>query len=565
MGIRLKSEDQILDAATRKRIIEEIEGSENKRRKNEAYKRYMCFKDKTNRYVVELFLEHLEEETVREMLCAIANISITKKVIDKLAKVYNYGVEREVVGDKAATAMIENMNKVLCLNTTLKQTNRFLRLQKNVALYFKPCPTKEDGVDKWRINPEPMNPYLYDVVEGFYDRTEPMVYIMSDFKPLMANSYSLFDPGRRPLINNNTPLVQEGNNKDEIIADTPEDQGQNERKKYIIWSNSYHFTCYSDGEIVPDAENPNNENPFGICPIVNFAIDQDGSFWAQGGGDIVDGGILLNAVLSHTMYLGIVQGYGQFWMTGENLPRKIKLGPLQAILAEYKDEQKEPKMGFMSANPQLSALRELVDMYIALMLTTNNLSTTGVQSQLSGNRNLASGVALVIDKAESLEDVLDQQQVFLDKEPEIFEVISAISATYGDAMVEDQKGLVLPEGFEDKLSIKFNEPQVIVSEAEKLQNLKLRQDLGIDSMLDLIKKEDPSLTDEQAQEKLTNLMGEKLKEVAMRQTMMKEMGIVPDPTNPQDQNNGQSGNNSQGNKNENSNNNNNGSGNLSNN
>ena len=59
-------------------------------------------------------------------------------------------------------------------------------------------------------------------------------------------------------------------------------------------------------------------------------------------------------------------------------------------------------------------------MYIALYLTTNNLSTSGVSTQLSGGNTLPSGVALILDKAESLEDVQDQRQVFIDKEPDIF-------------------------------------------------------------------------------------------------------------------------------------------------
>lgn len=526
--MRIMNEDDILRPEIRKQIIEDIEGQENRRRKEEAYRRYQCFKDMTNRYVVELFLQHLEEETVKEMLCAISNISITKKVVDKLARVYSNGVERKVGEDEAATETVEKISKVLCLNSELKKTNRFLRLQKNVALYLKPCPTEEDGEKKWTIKPTPLNPYLYDVVEDYYDRTKPLVYVLSDFKPGLTTGYSLFDPGRRPLVDNKSLQLAGGDRKDQIIADSPEDNNAN-KKLYIFWSDKYHFTCDEIGNIIAIKDNEKNENPIGKCPIVNFSIDQDGSFWAQGGGDIVEGSILINSVISHTLFAGIMQGYGQLFMSGENLPRKIKFGITQSIIAEYKkDDQPEPKAMFINANPQLQDLRGLIEMYIALLLTTNNLSTSGISAQLQGSSNIASGVALIIDKAESLEDVKDQEQVFTDKEPEVFEIVSKINETYGAAMVKSLKGLVLPEDFKESFSNKFNEPQAIATEKEKLENLKARKELGLDSMLDLLKKEDPNLTEKQAEDKLKQILKDAILEQTMRQEMMTEMGVVPD-------------------------------------
>jgi hypothetical protein len=531
--MRLQTEDQILDTEIRKRIIQEIESGENQQRKNEAFRRHQCFKDKTNHYVAELLLSQLEAETVKEMLYALSNISITKKIIDKLARVYNNGVKREVTGDQTSTDKIQKLDKALSLTTELKKTNRFLRLQKNTALYLKPCPVEmPDGSKKWTIKPEPMNPYLYDVIENNYDRTKAMVYVLSDFKPTSMR-YSEIDPGKRP---SGMSVALPGNGVDGMIADTPSDKNQGDRKTYIFWSNKYHFTCDDQGTIIAvDGGEVDNANPFGLCPIVNFAVDQDGNFWAEGGGDIIDGSILINAVITHTIHTGVVQGYGQFYAIGEGLPRSIKVGPTRAIIAEYKkDEQAKPEFGYLNANPQLADLQKLIEMYIALILTTNNLSTSGIQAQLTGAQNLASGVALIIDKSESLEDVQDQQQVFVDKEPKIFKVLSAIVKTYGADMVDELKGLDLPEKFEENFSAKFNEQQAILTEKEKLENLKLRSELGLDTMIGLLMREDPTLTEKQAEEKLEKILREKIKEESMRQQIATEMGVELE-TVPQDQ------------------------------
>jgi hypothetical protein len=170
-------------------------------------------------------------------------------------------------------------------------------------------------------------------------------------------------------------------------------------------------------------------------------------------------------------------------------------------------------------------------MYIALYLTTNNLSTSGVSTQLSGGGTLPSGIALILDKAESLEDIQDQRQVFIDREPDMWEAINQVLKVYGDGnLVEELRGLQLPDDFKKNFNIKFHDATPIMSEAEKLGNMKLRQELGIDTLISLMMKDDPSLDEKQAEEKLKKLIGQRIKEKMLEQEMSEEMGIEYDTT-----------------------------------
>lgn len=525
--MKIKSESELLKPEVRKQIIEEIQSRENLIRKYQAYKRYQCYKDKTNHFVVELLLRQFDQDTVEEMRYALSNISIVKKVIDKLARVYSNGVERTISGDENATKKLKELEKKLDVNTAVKKANRFLKLEKNVDLFVKPCPVYDvNGGVKWTAKLEVLLPYLYDVVEDNYDRTKAMCVILSDYTP-PSTTLANMDGKRSPI----SPLpdlgLQSTNGKDDVIADNPKDQKMSDKKTFVFWSKNYHFTCDESGNIIQDENNPNNVNPLKVFNHINFAIDQDGAFWAEGGDDLIDGAILINALITHTTHVGTVQGYGQFYMTGENLPRSIKVGPTKAIIAEYKkDEQAKPEMGFLNANPQLDSLRGLIEMYIALYLTTNNLSTSGVSTQLSGGGTLPSGIALILDKAESLEDIQDQRQVFIDKEPDMWEAINAELKTYGDAnLVEELKGLQLPDNFKENFNIKFHDPSPIMSEAEKLQNMKLRQELGIDTMISLMMKDDPSLSEEQAEEKLKKLIEQRIKEKMIEKETMEKLGV----------------------------------------
>lgn len=499
--MRVKSDSEILSLEVRRQILSEIKSAENQERKKQAYKRYLCLKDQTKQFVIEQLLKQFDKSTVDEMKYCIANVSITRKIIEKLARVYNNGVKREVGQDEQSEENIKKLEKELDFNTAVRTANKFLKLQKNIAMYIKPCPVIDNqGNEKYTIKLEPMSPYLYDVVENFYDRTKPMVYILSDFD-YTETLYTIKDPAR----NRDAPVPSGAINpysdkKDQAIADSPSDAKTGE---VIWWSNNYHFTTDYDGNIISQGD---GLNPIGEMPIENFAIDQDGQFWAIGGDDLIDGSILINAVLTHNQNVGITQGYGQFWMKGKNLPTAVTVGPNKVIRMEYQEGEPTPDLGFANASPQIDSLRGLVESYIALLLTTNNLSTSAVASSLNGAATAPSGIAMVIDKSESMEDVNDQRQIFVDKEPAIWRKINKWLNLYGDQVVEGLSGLSLAENFEENFSLNFIDAPVIVSEQEKLANLKARKELGIDSMIDLIMKDNPQLTEDQAKEKLAKIL-----------------------------------------------------------
>lgn len=500
LQMRIANEIEILDQGTRKKIIEEIMGTENQSRKRESYKRYLSYKDKTKDFVVEQLLKQFDQSTVNEMAYCISNISFVRKIIDKLARVYNHGVDRDVEGDEQSAENIEKLTKELDFNTCIRNANKFLKLQKNLAFYVKPCPvTYIDGSEKYTIKLEPMNPYLYDVVEDMYDRTRPIAYVLSDFdySPTM---YSAIDAATAGRTNVNLKAVDaNANNKDETIADSPSDAKTCE---IIWWSDNYHFTTDIKGNIISESI----ENPIKELPFENFAIEQDGQFWAQGGDDLIDGNILINSILTHNQHVAVTQGYGQFWMSGKNIPTHLKIGPTKMVRMEYQEGEPVPAIGFANASPQIDSLRGLVESYIALLLTTNNLSTSSVAASLNGSNSAPSGIAMVIDKSESMEDVNDQRQIFIDKEPNIWRKINKWLNVYGDNLVDNLKGLELKEGFDKNFSLNFLTAPVISSEQEKLQNLKLRKELGIDSMIDLIMMDNPQLTEQQAEDKLKKIM-----------------------------------------------------------
>lgn len=538
--MRIKSELEILNPTVRKQIIDEIEGTENKARKHEAFKRLHIYKDNVDVFVIDLLYHQFEETTVQEMSYAISNISLVRKVIDKLSRVYLNGVDRSILSkdskiNEEATEILSKLEKELDFDTHMKIINRYLKLQRNTVCYIKPCPfIDKDNNKRFRVRLSPLSPYLYDVVEEFYDRTRPLVYIMSNFDSLFHMQYTTLDPGSaavrlggfRHSGTGGAQHIIQGDNQDQKIADKKSDEEKEEdmgKKEYIWWTDSLHFTSIGSGIIdqktgqavdIRDANDDRVKNPIGEMPFENFAVDQDNSFWATGGRDLVHGGILVNSLITNYHHIGVTQGYGQMFATGKGIPKNIPVGPSKVIIFEYEEGEPVPTLDFKNSGAPLTDLMQMVEMYVALLLTTNNLSTSGVATQLGGGIAAPSGIALMIDQAESREDVQDQRQIFIDKEKNIWRKASKWIELYTQegTIADELKGLFLPEDFD--LMLQFREPRAIMSEAEKLDNIAKRKDLGINKMVELIKIDQPNLSDEEAEEKLKSIIEEKLKRMA---------------------------------------------------
>lgn len=522
--MRLTEDNQILDESIRKQILDEVDGQENQNRRNEAYKRDQIYRDQTRRFVIDKLLQTFDQTTVREMDHSISNVSLYRKVIDKLSRVYSHGVTRKIIGSDDDTKKLNELEKLLEFNFHMKNTNRFLKAQKNVAFYLKPCPfIDNEGNRKFRVRPTVLNQHLYSVVEDFYDRTRPLVYILNNFEQFDKRSVSL-EPSKegRTIATPQPPIL--GDNRDQLIADTKEDENQadeEDNRQFLWWSDKWHFTTNRKGAFVdPGTNEPlsitaeNQDliiNPIGEKPLVEFAVDQNGSFWSRGGDDLVDGAVLINCLISNLNHIGNIQGYGQLVVTGNKLPRNILTGPDKAILLEHEEGDPTPTFQYVSADPSLDELRGNIEMQTALLLTTNNLSTSGISTSLNSNGSFASGIALMIDKSESQEDVVDQQQIFRDKEPDVWRIINKWLMLYSQegTLDPDQENLVLSENFEDNFVIDFGQPETIITESERLANIEKRKDLGINTMLELIMRDNPDLTEEQAKEKLADIRKEK--------------------------------------------------------
>jgi hypothetical protein len=397
------------------------------------------------------------------------------------------------------TQEIEAAAEALSLNTAMKKLNKYLKLFKNSLAYVRPLTLMEGEAEKSGLQIEILAPHFYDVIENPKNPREPEVVILSNYVPNRTGLYSL-NPATAGRTDTGTRLLAplRGDGADQIIADEPTDKT---KREYIWWSKHWHMTTNEKGA----ALGPIVPNPILELPFVNFALDQDQAYWATGGNDLADSSIKINALMTHINHASIQQGYGQLVMIGKDLPKSVKVGPSHCIQIAQEQGDPAPSVEYLSANPPVSELMGLVEMYVSLLLSTNNLSTSGFAANLKGSGQFASGIALLIDKSESIEDVEDQAQIFREREPMIWD---KLSKWYEILSQQDSLSMALietPIPKDPEVTVSFSAAQTILSETEKLDIIQKRRDLGLNTELELLMRDDPSLDEQSAQEKLDRI------------------------------------------------------------
>lgn len=520
MKKRLRNEADILDPAFRKKVIEEITGAENVRRKNAALRAFECYKGNTKKWVVEQLSHEFDEETVVQMQSRATNISVLRKVANKLGQTYTNGVDRTLEDDDStpdkpseAKKAIDEMSKAVCLNKKQEKADRYYEVFRNALVQIIPTRNfreSEEGGDKYDLSVRVLPPHFYDVIEDDENPEVARVVILTEFTEKNTGEFKVLasETGRESGAVSLPTAFDKGDGIEQTIAESPDDDAGRQNREFIWWSDNYHFTTDKNGVLIKDKSPDDNANPIARLPFVFYAGDQDGSFFADGWQDKVDGAILINVALTDMHCIAMVQGWGQPVITGEKLPGKVKGGPHRAIMLKQETGSPESKFYYATSNPPLDQWMRMIELQCALYLSTNNLSPTTVAAKLDV-QTMASGIAMMIERSESTADIQDKQGMFAEGEPETFMILAAWQKTLSERGELTEKFAQLPQIENVQVVPKFHTAKPVISEKEKMETIEAKKKTGLFLMKDLLKELFPELTDEAAIKKIKELLKEK--------------------------------------------------------
>ena len=497
-------------------VIDAIEGEENKARKDEMKRRYDIYRDYTKKFVLEKYRQDQGQDAVNDVFHRTSNISFLRKIIDKKSMIYKEGARREVtnVPDPEKTQkQIDQVIDLLNWDSRMKKVNKWVELFRNTSAQIMPY--KNFQTEKLRMKLNVYEPFKYDAIEDADNPEDARVYMFSYYTKLDQSSSGQYAPQNESSIHPTRARqlpFREGDLRDQTIADAPDDFSTG-NKEYVWWSTNYHFTTSGSGEIIEGKQEEDLKNAIKQLNFVNFNKEQDGQFWAIGGEDLVDGAINLNVFLTDLFYITKFQGMGLFYFFGKGVPKNIKVGPAEVLTLDMEEGDPTPQVGFASANPPISEHMDNIIRYLIMLLTTNNLNPGDITADINSASSASSGIQEIIQRSDILEDLEDQQEMYRDKEPQLFRIYAKWHNKLLDKGVLDDDFAKIGKIDENlKVVVKFNPPRVILSEKEKLEIIDIRKELNLDTAVDSIIRDNPELTDVQAEEKLVKILEAKAME-----------------------------------------------------
>jgi hypothetical protein len=485
--IELQKEEQLLNEAYRKSVIDKISQLCNTRRKAELKKRHEIYKDQTKKHVIQEMIHEAEDPSIKkEIEARTSNVSIGRKIWDKKAMIYKDGARREA-SEESKQKQVDSVIDMMDFNQGMKKTNRYSEIFRNVLTGV--LPYKNQATEKYYLKLSPTLPYQMDVLVDSADKERAVAVVIpyeEETEEVISGEASL---GKR-------------NGKNETVGTI------SKAERYIWWSTKYHFTTDAKGQIIPSVSPEGLLNPIQMFPFVDFSKLKDGKFWNDCGADIGDGSVLINVLLTDMYWISKYQGMGLGYIFGKGVPQNVKVGASSFVSVQMEAGDPTPSIGFASSNPPIDSHIRQIEQHLAMLLSTNNLEAGTIAGTLSA-QNITSGVQEIVKRAENMDEITDQQETYRDGEPMLFKIAFAWLEKYKGHLEEGFDKIAAENMTNVWVSVKFNTPSVYTSEKEKLDIIEKRMDLGLDDLIDSILRDNPELTKEQAEEKAKRMQEQK--------------------------------------------------------
>lgn len=461
-----------------KQIMEHVNSQENRDRISADYDRYTVYNGKLRDLIQKAITkEFILPETVRDLVGRIIPVNITQKICNKLAAVYREAPVRfPVDGNELDLEALDFYVDEMQFNRLMKHANRMFKLHKHVAL--EPY-LSQDGQPKMRVLPShTYTPYSDDPIEP----NKPTAMV----KHLFMSS----DP---------------------------------DKSRYAIWTEQNHWIVNGNGAVMTDdmvaMNNPDGVNPYGILPFV-FIKDSDDLLVPISDDDLISLQVAICLLLTDLAFASKFSSWGIIYLIGvEN--ERISFNPNSVITLPHPPGTEKPEIGTVKQQLDSDAMLRQVEALVALLLTTKNLSVGSVSGQLNV-QNSASGVAKLIDAADTTEDREDQIAFFSEAEKEYWwkfaHNILPVWVKTGNMDPEFVKKFSEP--FE--LGIQFPEFRPMMGDNERLDIEIKKLDQGLTTKRDAIKSMNPELTDFEIDQIIADINKEKLSNVKFFEKNMQD-------------------------------------------
>lgn len=408
---------------TKGQLLVELAQS-TKPRKDEAALRLAFYHDQQ----ISELLKDLAKQFRQPEKFQLFFINVVKKITNRLAMVYRQPPKREAVdGTERDQQIFSQIWENSLINVKLKKVNRYTKLLKTVMVRVA---WRNDSIQYDILTPNILD-VIYEVPE---DPQEILITKLSQTK-------------------------------------RPEDT------TYSYWSALEHFILDARGNLLPNPDNTENINPYGLLPFISFFdCDPESDFFLSGGDDLITAQKALNLKCVDLLRNIQLQAWGQPWAKGLGVT-KLEFGPETAISLP-----KDGDFGYAQPQAVIGEVVKAIDYFIKQIAITNSLPSTVFSTEVVSESGIAKWFD-TLDLSEARQDDIELYRVY---EAKIFETTKRVWNYHNpDNPISESASL----------SIDFADIALPQSETERLHTAEKKIDMGVWSVVDALMSENPDLKD----------------------------------------------------------------------
>ena len=455
---------------------------------------YKMFEGQVRKEVeMSLSEEMLSQSAFRRAVQRIPSINSPKKVTQKMTQVYKESPIR-VTKRPQDQELMEFFIKQMYVNSNMNYGNHLGNLHKRgaIELYV------DNGMQKMRILPaHQCLPYSDSKVSP----NEPTVWIKVLAKEEKRRDTVSDENGRRTTTEDQITLV-------EILA---------------LYSEDEFLIIDSEGEVRLDKMREmgatSTRNPFGVMPFIEISKTPTElvPFPNQ---TLFDIGVLIPKLLTDLNYSAQFLTHSILWTKNANI-ENAEINPDAYLdLGDDVEGGGTPEIGAVTPETDIAGILQLIEFQMSTYLSTEGIKAGAVGQMQQGRE--ASGISKIMDESDATDIRKTQTEMFKIIEKDFWKKLAKIQEVWVKSGIVDEKRVFSPE-FIDTLMIKFSEMKPMESDKQKYEKIKIGRDLKLLTKKQALQELYPSLSDEQLEERLSDLSEELEKE---KKEMM-SMGLTP--------------------------------------
>ncbi len=485
--------------ADRLAVINSInDNEENKGRKRRSLKEYRIFQNRIRQYVVEKLNSEFDVDTVAEMPI-VDSINISRRVVKQQATIYQEAPKRTFTNlSPEQEEVVRLIYRDLKLDQKLLKSNELYKLQYQNLIQILPF--------EGRLELRVFKQHEYDALPDPAFPERAYGYVISTFdRTGLLNTFS----DQSPTGDNGISQSRSPSKSDELnqkIAD--QDDYKSTLHLYNVWTKEFmeapalNFVMNSKGVLVTSTDEA--LNPLGdFLPFVDVAQNKDWTYYVTYENSDTDFTVDWNALWTDVRYITRMQGWSQAVLSGDAdlMVQTMRVGPSRILKIPQKENSDiETKFEFVSPSPDLMGTLEVARTQLANYLSSKGLDTSIIADKPETN-TYNSGIERMLALIEKFEVTRDDFNLYQNVEQDIYKIVKRWHNVLRDTdQLDDKyKTAELPE--DSEVIVEFARPEMIKTDAEKLEVFAKKEELGLMSSVMYV-MEEKGMSEEEALEHL---------------------------------------------------------------